>query len=290
MHKQRNAVIAVLVLMGVTSLGLVSFVDVNLVDQPGVRMTLPSRLGEWTGQELRYCHAKDCKKDYLASDLAPGVTNCPSCGGLLFPMSLEEYEQLPKDTMFVKSRYEHPNGDQLHVSIVLTGRERESIHRPERCLVGQGYRIERSEKLEVKRPGRPSIWLSALLSRRVMQTRQGTVGFDSFYAFWFVGQNRETHSHWWRMFYLAWDRVVHSVAHRWAYVSIAGRRDGRSRDYGKTLQEFVPLLHDAIVLEGRRGDPPPASDGGAGSSNAAPGGAGSSPADATTRNPTSAPR
>ena len=52
-----------------------------------------------------------------------------------------------------------------------------------------------------------------------------------------------------RMFWLAWDRVVHSVAHKWAYVAVSGRREEGSDQYRNLLLDFLPELHKAIVID-----------------------------------------
>lgn len=249
MTRKSRTVAVVLGLMAVTSLALVYTVDVTLEDQPGVRMELPATVGGWIGHELLFCHEPACKKEFRKDEIAgDDKTKCPACGAVLHPMSKEEYEQLPKDTQFVKSLYQNPAGDQLYVSIVLTGRERESIHRPERCLKGQGHTIVSIAQTPVPMPGRAPLDVTMMLNERSISLPQGSYTYYSFYAYWFVGQNRETPSHLMRMFWLAWDRVVHSVAHKWAYVAVSGRREPGSEKYRDMLADFLPDLHRAIVL------------------------------------------
>jgi hypothetical protein len=154
------------------------------------------------------------------------------------------------------------------VSIVLTGRDRESIHRPERCLTGQGHTILSRDVLEFPMQGRDPLKVMVFTNERKIETAHGAYGYLSYYAYWFVGQGRETPDHYMRMFWLAWDRVVHSVAHRWAYISVSGRRAKDSNEYLRQLGDFLPLLHTALVRPG-------------------PGASGQS---AATRNPVSAPR
>ena len=163
-------------------------------------------------------------------------------------MTLEEYDQLPKDTEFIKSIYQNAAGESVYVSIVLTGRDRESIHRPERCLVGQGHTILSRNVREFPVEGRDPLRVMVFLNEKTVESGQGAYGFFSYYAYWFVGQGRETPDHYMRMFWLAWDRVMHSVAHRWAYISVAGRREKDSDEYAKQLRDFLPLLHKALVL------------------------------------------
>ncbi len=252
MKRSLATVLPVLALMALAGWALSSFIDVSLADQAGVRMELPAQLGAWTAHELRFCHNPDCKREWRLDDLPSADAPCPACSSPLHTMSLEEYEQLPKDTEFRKAIYESPGGQAVQVSIVLTGRERESIHRPERCLVGQGFHLVGGGIERFVLPdGRP-------LDVMIWQTRREAAGIageqTGYYAYWFVGQGRETPRHLMRMFWLAWDRVVHSVAHRWAYISVAGWRSPDRDDYRQQLAEFIPQLHQALVLE----LPPPA--------------------------------
>lgn len=246
--KKTRPFLVVIVLMVLASLALAFTVDVSLQDQPGVRLKLPDQLGDWKGNELRYCHNPKCKKDLKLNDLTGDKTACPSCGEPLFTMSLEEFEALPKDTEFIKSLYSNTAGDEVYVAIVLSGKDQSSIHRPQRCLVGQGHEILDHQSLRAPLSDGGSVDLMVLKCIKTFQMEKGPYVYPSYYAYWFVGQNRETPYHLTRMFYLAWDRVVHSVAHKWAYVAISGHRDENSDAYKDRIKEFTSLLHKAIVL------------------------------------------
>lgn len=237
-------------LMVITALALAFTVDVELVDRPGVHMNLPENLaGGWDGDELRYSHNPENPQQYRASELdLPGID--PETGEKLFTMSLIEYDALPKDTQFVKSIYTNAASDQVFVSIVLSGSERDSIHRPQRCLTGQGNTIVGSEVFEIPLAGRKPLKVDILKTVRNYTGREGDPKtYYGYYAYWFVGQGRETHSHYARMFWLAWDRVVHSVAHKWAYIAVSGERlDENSDDYKQQLTDFVQKLYPHLLV------------------------------------------
>ncbi|MFC1467137.1 exosortase-associated EpsI family protein [Verrucomicrobiota bacterium] len=224
-------------------------VDVSLVDTPGIRMALPQELGNWRGRELRYCHSTTCQpEDRRWSghvDELEIADICPECGSALHTMSKEEYDVLPKDTQFVKSAYTNDAGGRVFVSIVLSGAERGSIHRPQRCLPGQGHKnlVEHDLDVPLETEGRN-------MGVRVIESDllgyNNEIAFHSYYAYWFAGLNRETSSHYMRMFWLAWDRVFHSQAHRWAYIAVSGHRDRDSKEYEATVKEFVSLLYPTL--------------------------------------------
>ncbi len=247
--------LTVVVLMVLATLALAFTVDVKLEDAPGVVTVLPDQLDNWVGNELRFCHNKKCYENtpaqgqYYIRDLEfPDI--CPDCGEQLYSMSWAEYDALPKDTEFVKSAYTNAAGERMFTSIVLSGRERNSIHRPERCLVGQGNTIMDEYVHEVPMPGRKPLKVMVAVLERPYNLPDGkTKTYYSYYAYWFVGQDRETPSHYARMFWLGWDRVVRSVAHRWAYIAVSSKREAEGRDYEKGLDDFVQKLYPAILVK-----------------------------------------
>jgi len=244
----------VLFLMILTALALAFTVDVQLQDKPGIQMKLPDHFGSWIGNELRFCHNKKCyttsktRGTYYLRDLViPDV--CPDCGEKLYTMSWAEYGALPKDTKFVKSVYTNAAKESVFASIVLSGRERNSIHRPERCLKGQGHSIMTEYILKVPLSGRKPLRVKVALLERPYRTSEGMKTYYSYYAYWFVGQDRETPSHYARMFWLGWDRIFHSRSHRWAYIAISSERDATGKAYEKQIIKFIQQIYPYILLK-----------------------------------------
>lgn len=236
-------------LLILSAFALAFTVDVRLSDQAGVTLDLPAEIGGWRGDELRYSHDEDDPRQYRVSELElPDID--PETGEKLFKMSFAEYEALPHDTEFIKSVYTNDAGGNVFVSIVLSGRERNSIHRPQRCLVGQGNAIMGTERFEIPLEGRDPLKVDILITERRYRNSEGKEATHyGYYAYWFVGQGRETPSHYERMFWLAWDRVVHSVAHRWAYIAVSGAREGEtSEDYKQGLVDFVQTLYPHLLI------------------------------------------
>ncbi len=237
-------------LMALTALALAFTVDVTLNDQSGVRMELPAQIDQWVGDELRYNHDRDNPKQWRVSELElPDID--PETGEKLYTMSYAEYEALPHDTEFRKSTYTNEVDECIFVSIVLSGKERNSIHRPQRCLVGQGNTIMDTERIAIPLEGRASLEADILKIERRYRGEDGKMKtYYGYYAYWFVGQNRETPSHYQRMFWLAWDRVIHSVAHRWAYIAVSGKRaDEDSDEYKQEIIEFVQKLYPHLLVD-----------------------------------------
>jgi hypothetical protein len=224
-------------------------VDVRIVDEAGIKVALPDRVGDWQGTEILYCQSRECQKDCRASDVGSSNT-CPFCGSTVGPMTLSEKEILPGDTVLLRKEYKNPAGKRVYATIVLSGKERVSIHRPQVCLVGQGNEIAHTAELEVPLEGRkPLDVLSLELLRRVRNAEGAQFEASSYYAYWFAGKGRETSSHTQRMIWMATDRILHNVAHRWAYISVSGSRDKDSDAYREEVISFIHDLYPHLAVD-----------------------------------------
>lgn len=144
-----------------------------------------------------------------------------------------EREVLPPDTGFSRRNYAFVANRQhdIFLSIVLSGRDRSSIHRPELCLVGQGWTIGQATSHTFRFPGRADAAFEAtvLPVRREVQTARGRQVVPQLVAYWFVGQDRVVSSHVQRVLLDAWNRVTRGRADRWAYVLMqTDARDGEA--------------------------------------------------------------
>jgi exosortase len=141
-----------------------------------------------------------------------------------------EREVLPPDTGFSRKVYvslEDPS-KQAFLSIVLSGRDRTSIHRPELCLVGQGWTIKGSFVHRFDYPGKGAAFPSTVLrvGKEVM-TPTGRQVVPQLFAYYFVGRDEVVATHWQRIMRDSWDRVFHARSDRWAYVVVqTGVSDG----------------------------------------------------------------
>jgi hypothetical protein len=246
--------LSIIILMTLSIFALAFTVGVELDFIPGVAMKLPQKVEGWDGNELRFCHNPEvCAKGYrdasfYVSDLEiPDI--CPDCGSHLFNMARAEKEQLPEDTEFVKSAYTNDAGTRLFTSIVLSGTARDSIHRPQRCLKGQGNSLDGEYTLSVPLEGRDPLKVRVIKTSRTFRTAEGPVPYYSYYAYWFVGQDRETPYHVGRMFWLAWDRVVRSKANRWAYIAVQGKRESEGDAYEADITDFVQQVYPHVLTD-----------------------------------------
>jgi hypothetical protein len=157
--------------------------------QAGVVMELPVLLGDYFGKQ---------------GEISPAELN-----------------GLPKDTQFARRFYDDDHGHQVECTIVLSGAEQRSIHRPEACMVGQGWTNVAQKEIPITLLSGRLLKVEEITLQRQVVDRDGNhLTVRAFYDYWFVGQNVSTYSEMWRVLLSNWDRVIHNRAHRWAYVSV----------------------------------------------------------------------
>ncbi len=173
--------------------------DAKINMESGVNMTLPEQIGSFTGKSAE--------------------------------ISESEKIILPADTQITKSLYTSLGGEQINCQVVLSGGEKRSIHRPETCLPAQGWTKKTSETIPVKLDDGRTLEVTKLVISRPVEVQPGVrKELTSLFLYWFVGKDITTPHHWYRILHTDWDRVVHGVSHRWAYVIVSA----------PVLEGFVP--------------------------------------------------
>lgn len=208
----------------VCGLGTVFYIPRQTQLQPcRVQMELPELLGGWSGK--------------------PGVVTDAERAGLA------------PDTQFCRKVYEDGFGNQVLVSIVLSGHDLDnSIHRPERCLPAQGWTIVDSKSLNVPVPKAPGGQLPITRLHNMREVSAGVGRAVTVYNldyYWFVGYSDITASHFQREFIDMKDRLLHGYNQRWAYVTVAATISG-GRDEAQTdamIQELIERVYPKIVKD-----------------------------------------
>ncbi len=162
-------------------------------------------------------------------------------------VSKAEKELLPEDTEFAKMDYLRGHGlwrEQVHCSIVLAGKDRTSIHRPEVCLAGQGWNITGSQEKIIALRNQASLTV-----RQLSLSREDENGDEqrALYYYWFVGGEMTTADHLERILLTAKENVIYNRNPRWAYVSVlAGVSADQRRHGGQSDSETASMLEDFI--------------------------------------------
>lgn len=183
----------------------------------GIAMVLPDTVGEWHGEDA--------------------------------PISAAELTGLAPDTKFARRFYKNASGDQLYVSIVLSGEDMaNSIHRPERCLAAQGWTVERATRVKVPlADGLPPLEVTRLSDEREARGTDGkTLPLRNLNYYWFIGSHDVTASHWTRTFIDVKDRLLRGENQRWAYVTVATNITDNLRAGGLSEAETADMVENFI--------------------------------------------
>lgn len=168
--------------------------------------------------------------------------------GISQEMSPAEKLILPSDTEFARKSYDSSSGDNIMASIVLAGAEKRSIHRPEICLPGQGWTIRNGHVVAIPlQSGRTLQAMNLTLERPVRTSSGKEVTLSAYYLYWFVGEDVTTPYHWQRMWLTSWDRLVHHVNHRWAYIIVTSPITEGLKPHGKSPEETLEMLKKFVA-------------------------------------------
>lgn len=174
---------------------------------------------------------------YQARTVNPVLCEAPSVklmeikGFASEPIAISEAERtvLPADTEIDKRRYVSPDGEFL-VSVVVGGRSKSSIHRPELCLPAQGFQMASPRTVEVGGVE----WHVVTLARK----EASSMGF----AYTFFNQDGyRTSSHLRRIFRDVWDRSMRGRIDRWVMLTVNSSISDEAR-----LMAFLGKLKEVV--------------------------------------------
>jgi EpsI family protein len=163
-----------------------------------------------------------------------------------------EREVLPADTGFARRNYVNVQSAQaVFFSVVLSGRDRTSIHRPELCLIGQGWSIRDRSRRALRWAGGSGAVVPATVLRTEQAMREGRT-MPALTAYWFVSSEGAVATHWERLLRDAWSRVRHGRADRWAYVLM--QTDGTEGDAAALarMEAVLAGVWPAVAVDGQR--------------------------------------
>ena len=174
------------------------------------------------------------------------------------PITKVELAWLPADTTYARRYYEAPDRFGLQLNVVLMGQDRTSIHRPEICLTGQGWTIERSELLEIPVGGSQPYGLPVmrLIASRSFRAPDGqTTTLKAVYVYWFVADGQVTARHGERMWWMARDLLGRGILQRWAYVACLsiGRPGSEEAIYDRIQKFLAAAVPEFQPAGGRQG-------------------------------------
>lgn len=144
----------------------------------------------------------------------------------VLPPSEAELHVLPSDTVIDKRMYREPDGAWYSVSLIVGGRHKSSIHRPEMCLPSQGFQMTDPCSRDI----------SGVCWRELALVRGDAPRLSFAYTF-FNQDGFRTDSHVARILRDVWDRSVNGRIDRWAMLTVNGFPADRRR-----FESFLSLL------------------------------------------------
>jgi hypothetical protein len=174
---------------------------------------------------------------------APGVKTRPIVGSanleVVLPDALPGYKSalipeaavvtngLPPDTSFGQRLYTGDDGYQALVNVVLMGADRTSIHKPDICMVGQGWKFDDQAthimNVPMTRPVAYDLPVMRIAATIDTEENGQPVKLGGVYAYWFVNARQLTayHNEW--KILMAKDFLLTGELDRWAYVTFFSR-------------------------------------------------------------------
>lgn len=140
----------------------------------------------------------------------------------LMAVQTSELTALPKDTTHGRRSYRNaPDAFPVNMFVVLMGTDRTSIHQPQYCLVGQGFSIDKTERVTVpvEHPRISEIPAMKLTTtKRYTDANGNEVTLRGVLVYWFVSKDHVTAEHSERMYLMAEGLITERALQRWAYV------------------------------------------------------------------------
>lgn len=224
-----------------------SFVAASIPELPGFVAARPY-----------FCQNENCMNSVETPLDAPAPAACPKCGGAMDATSLAEKTLLPADTRIMKGNYCDPLGYKWTVSVVVNGRSRQSIHRPEICLPAQGWSIDRGRVVDFRLDGGKSVPMHCMDVRRRSSSSDLRMG----HAYFFVNARTVAASHLRRILISVRDRAFARRITRWAMVTVSADEPFDSTPaMREATAGFLQMLVPALFKGGSRPARPVKGDG-----------------------------
>jgi hypothetical protein len=136
------------------------------------------------------------------------------------PLTDNEVTNLPPDTSYGRKIYWDNEGFMAQVTAVMMKTDRTSIHRPQVCITGQGWKIEKTEVIDIPIAGpSPYVLKATCLTSSKKDEKSGRMR-SNVYIYWFVAEHKSVPGHPEALWSISQDLITSGVLYPWAYVSV----------------------------------------------------------------------
>ncbi len=191
-----------------------------------------------------FCQNEHCARIVETDSPSARPDACPVCGAKMEHASLGELTVLPPDTGFRKCNYYDAMGEVFRVTVVINGKSRQSIHRPEVCLPSQGFSMENGHIAHFRLSGGDTLAVRCVDLRRRDSAPGGRMG----QGYYFVSHGNLAASHLARMLISIGDRAFRNRITRWAMVTIFCEESLTTPpEREKAVADFLSQFHPALL-------------------------------------------
>ena len=196
-----------------------------------------------------YCQNEQCGQMAETETPFDRPDACPKCGSPMAAISIGERTILPADTAFRKCNYYDAMGDVYRVTVVINGKSRQSIHRPEVCLPAQGFSMENGRVVDFDLGDGEALAVRCVDLRRRDSASAHRMG----QGYYFISADSRVASHLARMFISVRDRAFRNRITRWAMVTLFCEDSlSATPERQKEVASFLAELHAALLASGKK--------------------------------------
>lgn len=162
----------------------------------------------------------------------------------LLPQSEVVTNVLPKDTSYGQRRYTGADKSTVQANVVLMGEDRTSLHKPQFCLTGAGWTINKTEvdTIHIEKPALYDLKVIKLTVSGTFTQEGRQISAGGIYIYWYVADGLlsadPTGAD--RMWSMARGLVTRGELQRWAYVTFfEACEPGREPETSERLKKLV---------------------------------------------------
>ena len=199
------------------------------------------------GLRLKAMEIVNTQGQIISTDAVALPVKVFDCTSKTMEMAEDELELLPDDTTFGRRIYTLQDDTQIQTTVVLMGKDRTSIHKPEYCLPGQGFTIDKREvvNIPIQKPYPYDLPVMRLTISNTVNRNNREVQVGGVYIYWFVADGKLATHHLDRMWMMTKGLLSEGVLQRWAYVTYfaicqPGDEEATFDRMAKFIAESVP--------------------------------------------------
>lgn len=186
-----------------------------------------------------YCQNRQCLWSEHFREGTAFPQKCPLCEGEVQSVSRAELDILPADTKSRKVTYAFDSGESFTIALVIAGRSRMSIHRPELCLPSQGFSMSERDVRTIL----PEVPMACFSLGRPNSSQL------SGFAYLFLNSDGATVSNLERVVGDSLERSLHNRIRRWAMITVSSPANFQTPEGEATLRKFMEQFYPAIWNE-----------------------------------------